>query len=54
MEWTRKFSERLGHYYGELDALHPFRKKQPDAETVHVRPGIKCRYEPGLVYGGSR
>ena len=21
-----KFSERLGHYYGELDALHPFRE----------------------------
>lgn len=23
---TEKISERLGHYYGELDALHPFRE----------------------------
>jgi cell filamentation protein len=29
LSWNgpRKFSERLGHYYGELDALHPFRKE---------------------------
>ncbi|EBJ8493407.1 hypothetical protein D0621_16225 [Salmonella enterica] len=52
--------ERLGNQvmYADSAYIEPELSKlflsMEKEQLVHVRPGIKCRYEPGLVYGGSR